>query len=271
MQVSVIGLDGNEVLSTTLPADGTVHDLQQRVFEASGVGPLAQRLVLDSKVLPPASSLVAAGVADGATVTLVVTPPSVEYRVMQAVLLKKCGRDPALAEAVLQLERRVGYKVRTTGQTWVGPAGGTWVEQDPSSSAKPGWLLVEGPGFKYTGPLLEEIAPGEEEPRILRVRSPANDEDMLELCLRPSLTLQEAKVWMARRLPGLAPRKIVFVKKRRAHRSTRLTPEEWILSDSMRIRDTAVEDGDELPYLYMGDAEDYDGALQSQAAVRPCD
>lgn len=256
--VSVVAMDGHEVLSVALPATATVRELQERVFEASGVKLLSQRLVHDSKVLLPSSSLADAGVASGAQLALVVTTPSVEYRVMQGVLIKKCGADPSASNVHLQLERKVGYKVWTTGQTWVGPAGGTWVEQDPSTTAKPGWFFVEGPWIEgCTGPLLEEFDSEGEEPRILFVRCPNDDENTRDLCLRPSLTLREAKVWIACRLPGLNPKKIIIVKKRRPHRSTRLIPEEWILSDSLTVRETPFEDGEELPYLYLGDADDY--------------
>ena len=36
---------------------------------------------------------------------------------------------------------------------------------------KPGWMLVEGPGFNQPGPLLEEIGPEEEVGHEIRLKS----------------------------------------------------------------------------------------------------
>ncbi|CAE7310391.1 unnamed protein product [Symbiodinium natans] len=87
-------------------------------------------------------------------------PEPVEYRVLQGALFKKPSKDPSSAK-VTKLSRKVGSKVRSTGRTWRGPAGGLWIELD---AKKPGWLLVEGPGFNQTGPLLEKLRPAEEAP-----------------------------------------------------------------------------------------------------------
>eukprot|EP00439_Symbiodinium_sp_Y106_P064010 s6040_g10.t1 len=52
----------------------------------------------------------------------------VEYRVMQGPLFKKPSKDPNSSK-VIKLNRKVGSKVQSTGQTWQGPAGGLWLEQ----------------------------------------------------------------------------------------------------------------------------------------------
>lgn len=180
-----------------------------------------------------------------------------DYRVMQGPLFKKPGADPA-AQKVVRLSRKVGDSIRTTGRTWAGPMGGEWVQLDPAGGSKPGWLLVEGPGFGIPGPLLERVDPGDEEPVVLRVLSPIDDSPLCELCLKPSQTVRHAKNWIALRLPGLAPEKITAARERPSDKThgmgLRNFPASWIIEDCTRIRDTPFKSGDEFVFFYMGDA-----------------
>jgi len=77
------------------------------------------------------------------------------FRVVQGTLFKKPSLDPATGKTI-KLSRDVGSTVWGTGRLWTGPAGGKWMEL-ASELGKPGWLLIEGPGFGVSGPLLEKV------------------------------------------------------------------------------------------------------------------
>lgn len=261
-QVTVSGLDGSELIATQLPSSSTVWDLQQLLAECTGTSALAQRLLLGNHILCSRATLEEAGVEDGACLTLVVTFEPVEYRVLQGQVIKRLGADPAHARKIVGCEKRVGSKVRTTGRLWTGPQGGEWVELDSSAAsvaklANPAWLLVEGPGFHLAGPLLERVCPGEEEPLVLSVRSPADDSELHQLCLRPSLHMGEVKQLIAWRFHSLQleARNIVFVEAKKHMKCARFTPSNWLIADEVALRDTPFRDGDELLYLYIGDLE----------------
>eukprot|EP00435_Cladocopium_sp_Y103_P054369 s3831_g17.t1 len=179
---------------------------------------------------------------------------TVEYRVMQGPLFKKPGTNPENPK-VVKLNRKVGSTVPTTGKTWTGPAGGLWVEL---AQEKPGWMLVEGPGFNQPGPLLEEVKSDEEEPIVLYALSPIDDSKFCEICLKPSQTVKHSKHWLALRMPGLKVENIIVAKEKPSEKThgqgLRNFPANWILEDEVRIRDTEFKDGGELVFFYMGDA-----------------
>ncbi len=142
-----------------------------------------------------------------------------------------------------------------TGKLWTGPSGGTWVEADPNE--KPGWYLVEGPGFNQPGPLLELVEPQDEEPIVLFALSPVDDSPLFEICLKPSQTVRHAKLWLALR-SGLRVNKITVAREKPSEKThgqgRRNFPATWILEDEVQIRDTPFKTGGELVYFYMGDA-----------------
>ncbi|CAE7432828.1 Wdr35 [Symbiodinium pilosum] len=227
-----------------------------------------------STILPLHATLESAGIESGDELTLVITSPTVEYHVMQGdafsflpktssasyllmlgVLFKAKGTDPGSSKMIVQIQRKVGSKVKTTGRSWVGPAGGLWVELDPCFQ-KPGWVLVEGPGFGKAGPLLEEALPDEGEAMVMHFKNPFDDDEVHELCLKPAYNIHTVKKWMCTRLPFLRLDKIVIVKRRSRGRAARFTPSNFVLDDHVRLFETEFEDGGELPYIYLGDADE---------------
>lgn len=150
--ISVVGMDGTQVLTASLLPSATVGELQEHIFEVAGVKPLAQRLVYAGKMLCAEATLEEVGLGDGALISLVVTFEAVEYRVLLGRLLKRPGEDPQ-APNVVEEDHKVGSRLRTTGRTWVSPLGALWVELDPST-AEPGWLLVRGARVQRAGTLL---------------------------------------------------------------------------------------------------------------------
>ncbi|CAE8588274.1 unnamed protein product [Polarella glacialis] len=193
--------------------------------------------------------------AEMAQSTSAEAPASSEYRVLQGPLFKKLGTDPT-SQKVIRLTRKVGSTLKTTGKTWTGPSGGRWVEQLPTE--KPGWLLIEGPGFGQPGPLLDPVQPGEEEPIVLFALSPIDDSPLCEICLKPSQTVRHAKRWLALRLPGLQVNRIAVAKEKPSDKThgmgLRNFPANWILEDETKLKDTPFKDGGELVFFYMGDA-----------------
>lgn len=128
-------------------------------------------------------------------------PSSVQpcaFRVMQGPLFKKPGADPATSK-VIKLNRKISSAVQTTGRIWQGSAGGTWVELD-ASAEKPGWLLVEGPGFGIRGPLLEKIESHDEQPIIIELVNAVKKTSLGEICVKPSQTVQVAQSWISLRV-----------------------------------------------------------------------
>jgi len=128
------------------------------------------------------------------------TPQPCEYRVLQGPLLKKPGADPATPK-VVKLKRKVASTVKTTGRTWKGPAGGEWVELDPSAE-KPGWLLIEGPGFDVQGPLLDRVEAGEDPPMVLSCFSAIAKSTICEVCVKPTDTVKTVQSWINLHTPG---------------------------------------------------------------------
>eukprot|EP00408_Alexandrium_pacificum_P019985 CAMPEP_0171209932 /NCGR_PEP_ID=MMETSP0790-20130122/28848_1 /TAXON_ID=2925 /ORGANISM="Alexandrium catenella, Strain OF101" /LENGTH=137 /DNA_ID=CAMNT_0011675553 /DNA_START=11 /DNA_END=421 /DNA_ORIENTATION=+ len=78
----------------------------------------------------------------------------------------------------------------TTGLTWTGPAGGEWVELDPS---------VEKPGFDLPGPLLERVDPGEEPSVIISLFSAINKTELCEVLIKQTHKIDMLKSWVSLR------------------------------------------------------------------------
>lgn len=193
-----------------------------------------------------------------------------EYRVMQGPLFKRPGANPDNPK-VIKITRKVGSKVKTTGKTWTGPSGGEWAQLDPEAE-KPGWLLVEGPGFGIAGPLLEKCIPGEEEPMVLYVLSPVDDSKLCDICVKPFQKVKHAKNWIALHMPGLRPDRITCAKEKPSEKThgmgLRNFPANWIIDGDTRFKDTPFKDGEEFVYFYMGQAaEDIEEEKKRQAEL----
>jgi len=191
-----------------------------------------------------------------------------EYRVMQTSLFKKPGVDPA-AGKIVRLKGQVGSTVCTTGRSWTGLQGGKWVELD-TIVEKPGWLLVEGPGFGVPGPLLQKIDPGDEEAIVLCVVKPDGFDgtrQWRQFVLGRHSKASEAKLWIAL-LFGLDPTGLIIC----AASGQTIDPSQMssecpdglgigtyylradkVLTDSMSMYGAGYRDGDEVQYVYYGD------------------
>eukprot|EP00930_Biecheleria_cincta_P056681 TRINITY_DN42755_c0_g1_i1.p1 TRINITY_DN42755_c0_g1~~TRINITY_DN42755_c0_g1_i1.p1 ORF type:complete len:265 (+),score=49.60 TRINITY_DN42755_c0_g1_i1:1-795(+) len=256
MRVSIVGIAGEELLHLELEPGTRVQELQERISAATGAPPRSQRLIAPGALLLPAEATLAeTGSSECAELSLVLTFEVVDYRVMQGCIFKKPGQDPT-GTRVLKLTRDVGMKIATTGRTWMGPAGGTWVECDPASR-KPGWMLVDGYCCGMLGPLLERVDPDEEEPLVLKVRNPRNESEFLDVCLKPTQLVLHARHWISWRFPGMKPDKIVIVRERWNDPGKPFKPADSPstsdLRDDVRIAEACDGNGTELKYIYMGD------------------
>lgn len=83
--------------------------------------------------------------------------------VLQGPCFRKSSADPR-SPVVARFARPQGAVFRGTGRRWQGPQGGLWAELDAEAEARPGWVLIEGPGFGIDGPLLDcqRLEPGKE-------------------------------------------------------------------------------------------------------------
>jgi len=180
------------------------------------------------------------------------TAEAAEFRVMQGSLFKKPGQDPT-TKRIVKMHRQVGSKISTTGRTWMGPSGGQWVELDPFVE-KLGWLVLEGTSFGQPGLLLEKVEIGEEEPIVLRVRSPVLDDHMCDICLKPHETIRHVKYRITLCWPGLKLECLEIAKQDAA--PLRNGSSGTTLANIVMVRDTSLKHGDELIYFYLGDAEE---------------
>jgi len=195
---------------------------------------------------------------------LEVTLPSqaIEYRVLQRSVIKRLGSDPATGGAV-KLARQVGSTVFTTGRTWTGPQGGEWVELD-NIVEKPGWLLVEGPGFGVLGPILRRVVPGEEPPLVLRSEqpTPVEDKDLVEyreFVVGRNATVMEAKRWIALNWE-LNPSKLIIARppdpstpyKEYYGRVPPICSPDGLLQDDEGLTEVGFSNGDQVQYVYTG-------------------
>jgi len=184
-----------------------------------------------------------------------------EYWVMQDTLFKKPGSDPATGK-VVKLGRKVGSKVRTTGRTWTGPQGGEWVELE-SRGDKPGWLLVEGPGFGAPGPLLEKAEAGEEPRMVLHAARPViaaamdnSNVEVRDFIARPSMKVREAKGLIAG-LFGIDRKGIIMSKPKDRNGEQTAgnidnTGAESLLLDDATMGEAGFVHGHDVPFVYMG-------------------
>ncbi|CAE7615906.1 unnamed protein product [Symbiodinium natans] len=91
----------------------------------------------------------------GALETFSDTEDAGMWNVLQGVWIRKDGDDPT-TQQVKKAKRR--EPLHCTAQRWRGPSGGLWAQLDAAKHG-PGWVLIEGPGFGLTGPLLQRAAP----------------------------------------------------------------------------------------------------------------
>ncbi|CAE7668478.1 unnamed protein product [Symbiodinium pilosum] len=66
------------------------------------------------------------------------------YRVLKTDLYKKSTKD---SDKIIKISRPISSLVRTTGELFLGSAGGVWAELDAAAGEKKGWVYVKGPGF----------------------------------------------------------------------------------------------------------------------------
>mmetsp|Transcript_69548 Transcript_69548/g.153821 ORF Transcript_69548/g.153821 Transcript_69548/m.153821 type:complete len:491 (-) Transcript_69548:36-1508(-) len=177
-----------------------------------------------------------------------------DFRVMQGPLMKKPGKDPA-GNKVIKLTRKVSSVVKTTGRTWQGPSGGSWVELDPLAE-KPGWLLIEGPGFGLRGPFLERVDPNEDEaPIVLSVFSAIKKAVLMEVCVKPSNKVKKVQQWIVWRLEGSMPTRRIWCVNREPREVTEdthflkaLRP----LSEDTLIKEAGFTDGSSVIFVEVG-------------------
>lgn len=207
-------------------------------------------------IAPAAVKSASAGVIEGSAEDVV------EYCVMQGQVFKKLGNDPSQGK-VTKLIFKVGTKVTCTGRSWTGPSGGVWVQTGPDAE-KPGWLLVEGPGFGQPGPLLEQIAAGEDDHMLLNVQNPVDD-SVFQICVKPDQRVRQAKAWIVLKIPGLKAESVVVTREREGRQDA-----SFMLEDTMKMRDTPFSDGGELFFMYNGsveaDIEEHNAALAGATA-----
>jgi hypothetical protein len=183
-----------------------------------------------------------------------------DYWVVQGTLFKKPGSDPE-TQKIIKLTRPLGSVVKTTGQIWTGPSGGQWVQIDPGAD-KPGWLLVEGPGFNVPGAMLERAECGQEPPLVLKLYSMITSSVVCEICVQRGSTISSVKQWIALHDPhGLKASK-VLVSSEMPSESEQLSfsiasfPQSKLYKDGMKLGDTGLRSGDQVPYFYLGESAD---------------
>lgn len=89
---------------------------------------------------------------------------AVPYRVIHGTLLRKA--DPvsvagAASQKVACSKRPAGSTVLTTGRTWTGAQGTTWVQLHPAHEKKGGWLALHGRCFGVDAELLRAADGGD--------------------------------------------------------------------------------------------------------------
>lgn len=189
-----------------------------------------------------------------------------DYFVVQGPLFKKPGKEPT-TDKVVKISRQVGSVVKTTGNTWKGPSGGEWVELDSSAGEKPGWLLIEGPGFNVPGPMLEKASLEGELPVVLKLFSMITNSELCEICVDASQTIGTLKKWISLRDPhNLKAGKVLIAREKPGEDepstfSVSSFPVEKLHSkDGEQIKAAGLKAGDYVPYFYMGEPTD-DGAF----------
>eukprot|EP00931_Biecheleriopsis_adriatica_P009806 TRINITY_DN110893_c0_g1_i1.p1 TRINITY_DN110893_c0_g1~~TRINITY_DN110893_c0_g1_i1.p1 ORF type:complete len:232 (+),score=26.51 TRINITY_DN110893_c0_g1_i1:209-904(+) len=197
------------------------------------------------------------GISDG-TIAL---SEHCEYRVLRSSLFKKPSRNPASGK-VVKVKGSVGSTVLTTGRSWTGPRGGKWVELD-SLVEVTGWLLVEGPGFGISGPMLRKVTADDGEMLVLCAGSPTrhSKDDLKDFVVDLDSKVSEVKIWLSL-LFGLDPRQLIVAASTESLRSgkadynmgveTYFLGSDQLLEDKMAVRQAGWQHGDEVQYIYMG-------------------
>lgn len=193
---------------------------------------------------------------------------------LKGPLLKRPGDDPADTSKLVKLQRPVGSTIRCTGQSWIGPSGGEWVQMDAAAEERtPGWFLLVGDRFGLPGPLLRRVEEGEVPPMVLHaVSSVAHsdrpsvpcDGDRREFVVWPSTTVLQMKAWISLCFSIKASMVMVFKS------GSAPENEEWFGStsawhnigaerfadDEMTVEEIGFKDGDEVQYVYTGHTPD---------------
>lgn len=122
-----------------------------RVRLLPGQGKPAEQRTIPAKLLKPRGRTVRGSIAmeDG--------PEPVLYEVIEGTLLRKedpCQVTGKAAQKVSSFKRGKGSKVYTTGKTWTGAQGTTWVQLHPAREKRGGWLALHGKCFGLDAVLL---------------------------------------------------------------------------------------------------------------------
>mmetsp|Transcript_128579 Transcript_128579/g.359817 ORF Transcript_128579/g.359817 Transcript_128579/m.359817 type:complete len:213 (+) Transcript_128579:65-703(+) len=186
------------------------------------------------------------------------------YMVAQGVIFLKRSEEPS-AQRIFKCRRAVGTMICTTGRQWSGPAGGCWAEVDEARCpAEAGWVLVEGPGFGVSGPLLVTRKLGEDDDAYqdIRIRW-CKDPPIFECVMPMHATIGDlVKAFCSQ--TGLSPKETIFTKglpgKAPNGSGTRLpmdyTSPKDVLFNHMTIREANITDTLNLVYVGHFD-EDY--------------
>lgn len=183
------------------------------------------------------------------------------FVVVQGTVFTKVGTDPTSGK-IAKATRKVGTRVFATGRLWIGPQGGTWAELDVSRGMSPGWMLVEGPGFGFHGPLLAREA----DPVAVQVKGGNSNETLADMLLPASVTIAQLKSLLSGRT-GLNKSKMKLTKKtilkfaKEIRGGIFLGPEhlqpEDILKDAWSLSECNLSGP--LSMVYVGDFnQDYD-------------
>lgn len=239
---------GTVIKGVSVEVDG-IKWLKSSMKEPGGAGEIDSFIMIDGS-----------SVGLGKLLEKILVAVEGDYWVMQGPLFKKPGSDPETAK-VIKLTKPVGSIVKTTGKLWKGPSGGEWVQLDPATE-KPGWLLVEGPGFNVAGPMLDQAEPGQMEPLVLKLYSMITDSELCEICIHKTQTIARVKQWVALRDPhGLKPGKVLVANEmpndtERSSFSIAQFPTSKLYDDKLKLQDTVFKSGDMVPYFYMGESTD---------------
>ncbi|CAK9115108.1 unnamed protein product [Durusdinium trenchii] len=128
-----------------------------------------------------------------------------DYFVTLGPIFKKAGTDPE-TQKIVQLNRKVGAIVHTTGKIWKGPTGGFWVELDVSqgdsgAGEKPGYVMIDAAGFGTPGPCLQKASPEAGDGRWRSDYNPGQGLDSASLLKsarrkrRTGAVREQARVW----------------------------------------------------------------------------
>merc|ERR1719401_2012918 len=159
--------------------------------------------------------------------------------------------------------RAVGSLMYTTGKVWMGPQGGKWAEIDVQRSpSESGWVLVEGPGFGVTGPLLVDEEQGDDgSSQMINIRYPAQDKMLFSAMMPKKATIDQlVRTFCAR--TGLNPKETVLTKglpKKAPNGSGQLLPLDFTAASDVLVKEMTIKSASitgELNLVYMGHFEE---------------